>query len=208
MQRQTVPPAFLLAMCFIFNCASAQTPATQPTPPPLDTTTPMAFMISYDRLAGEDPPAYLAMYDLDEQDDIQRLAKVQAKFDAQVGMLQKIIQEKWGDDAVDQMLHALGLKSLRDIQTATVKEIGDRATVVFSDGTPGPELIKTKAGWRLDLPAFCSSLGMPVDDYLKQIHQLSNILPDVADGVVDQKLKDPSSVVSDIVKRISKNDER
>jgi hypothetical protein len=142
------------------------------------------------------------MYDLDEQDDTQRLAKVQAKFDAQVGMLQKIVQEKWGDDAVDQMLHALGLKSLRDIKTATVKETGDRATVTFSDGTPGPQLIKTKDGWRLDLPAFCASLGMPVDDYLKQIRQLSLILPDIADGIVDQKLKDPSAVVTDIAKRI------
>jgi hypothetical protein len=55
----------------------------------------------------------------------------------------------------------------------------------------------------LDLPAFIKSLGMPIDDYLKQIRQLSGILPDVADGIADEKLKDPSSVVADIAKRIN-----
>jgi hypothetical protein len=161
----------------------------------------MAFMTSYDSLAGQDPPAYLAMYFLNDTEDVQRVARVQAKFDAQVGMLQKIIQQKWGDDAVDQMLHSLGLKSLRDIQSATIKQTGRHASVIFSDGTPGPDLIRTRAGWRLDLPVFCTSLGMPVDDYLKQIRQLSNILPDVADGVANGKLKDTGALVSDIVKR-------
>jgi hypothetical protein len=183
--------------------AHADAPTSQPTTQPLDCSTPTAFMTSYDQLAGQDPPAYLAMYSLDDSDDAQRLAKVESTFDAQVGMLQKIVQQKWGDDGVDQMLHALGLRSLRDIQTSIVKEIGPRATVTFADGTPGPGLIKTKDGWRLDIPAFCKSLGMPVDDYLKQIRQLSKILPDVADGIADGRLKDASAVVSDIAKRIN-----
>jgi hypothetical protein len=164
----------------------------------------MDFMTAYDNLAGENPDAYLAMYYLDDQDDTQRLAHVEAKFDAEVGMLQKIVQKKWGEDAVDQTLHALGLKTMRDIQAATVKEKGHHASVIFADGTPGPDLIKTKdGGWKLDLPSFCTSLGMPVDDYLKQIRLLSKILPDVADGIAGEKLKDPSAVVSDIVRRIN-----
>jgi len=44
---------------------------------------------------------------------------------------------------------------------------------------------------------------MPVDDYLKQIRQLSNILPDVADGVANEKLKDPGALVAEIVKRVN-----
>jgi hypothetical protein len=203
MHRSSILITTLLASVVVIACAAAQTPATKPTTRPIDASTPMAFMTSYDQLAGEDPPAYLAMYYTDETDDTQRLAKVQAKFDAQVGMLQKIVQQKWGDDGVDQMLHALGLKSLRDIQSATVKEYGRRATVQFADGTPGPDLIKIKEGWRLNLPAFCKSLGMPVDDYLTQIRQLSKILPDVADGIADGKLKDSSAMVGDIAKRIN-----
>ena len=121
---------------------------------------------------------------------MQRVAKVQAKFDAQVGMLQKIVQEKWGNGRMKQMLHALGLKTLHDVESAEIKQTGRHATVIFADGTPGPDLIRIRAGWRLDMPAFCTSLGMPVDNYLKQIRQISNILPDVADGVANEKLRD------------------
>jgi hypothetical protein len=165
----------------------------------------MSFMTSYDQLAGEGPDAYTAMYYLpsDADDDLQRLAHSEAKFDAQVGILQKMVQQQWGNEAGDQVLHALGLKSLRDIQAATVKEVGERATVVFTDGTAGPDLIKTPGGWRLNLPAFRKSLGGPVDDYLKQIHQLAKLMPDVADGISTGKLKTADSVVSDIVKRIN-----
>jgi hypothetical protein len=177
--------------------------AAQPAAHPVDCTTPMALLNSYDGLAGEDPPAYLSLYELTDDDDVQRLAHVQAKFDAQVGMLQKIVQEKWGDDGVDQTLHALGLKTRRDIESSAIKQMGRHARVIYSDGTPGPDLLKTKAGWRVSIPGFRDSLGMPVDDYLKQLHQLSNLLPDVADAIVDGRLASPSAVVSDIARRIN-----
>jgi CHAD domain-containing protein len=143
------------------------------------------------------------MFYTDNDNDALRLAKTEARFDAQVGMLQKIVQKKWGDDGVDQTLHALGLKSMRDIQSASIKDMGHRATVTFADGTPGPELVKTAKGWRLDLPAFARSLGMPVDDYLKQLRQISKVLPDVADAIVSGKLSQPSDVVQDVVKRLN-----
>ena len=182
----------------------ATRPASQPATKPFDASTPMAFMTSYDQLAGESPEAYQALYFLGENDDeLQRLAHVEAKFDAQVGVLQKMVQLQWGNDAVDQTLHTLGLKSLRDIQAATVKESGDRASVIFPDGTPGPDLIKTPQGWRLNLSAFRKSLGLPIDDYLKQVHQLAKILPAVGDSISGGQLKTSDAVVSDIVKRIN-----
>jgi len=110
MHRDFNPIAFLLIAFCMAGFASALTPATQPVAVGLDCHTPMAFMSSYDSLAGEDPPAYLAMYFLNDTDDIQRVAKVQAKFDAQVGMLQKIVQQKWGDDAADQIAACAGVK--------------------------------------------------------------------------------------------------
>ena len=168
----------------------------------LNTSTPMAFLVSYDKLAGEDPSAYREMYANDDTDDTQRLAQVQAKFDAQAGMLQMMVQKLWGDDGVDQTLHALGLKTMRDIDSATIKQAGDSATVTFADGTIGPELIYTSHGWRLNLHAVRQSLGVPVDDYLKQIRQLSKIIPDIADAIADGRLKNPSAVVSEIVKRL------
>jgi hypothetical protein len=195
----------VILFALICTAARADVPATQPTQHPADTTTPMAFLNSYDQLAGEGPEAYRAMYFVDDSDDTQRLAQVQAKFDAEAGMLQKMVSQLWGNDAVDQTLHALGLKTMTDIHTATIKEEGDRASVTFADGTSGPELIKTPKGWRLDLPALQRSLGVPVDDYLKQIRQLTKVVPDVADGIANGKLKSPSSVVSDIVKRINAN---
>jgi len=195
----------LLLMAIILPTARADSPTTIPVAKPIDASTPMSFMTGYDQLAGEGPEAYQALYYMPDNpdDDLQRLAHAEAKFDAQVGILQKMVQQLWGNDAVDQTLHALGLKSMRDIQAATVKENGDRATVIFADGTPGPDLIKTPQGWRLNLPAFRKSLGIPVDDYLKQIHQLAKILPDVADGISNGKLKSSDAVVSDIVKRIN-----
>jgi hypothetical protein len=181
----------------------ADAPATQPAAGAVDTSTPMKFLVSYDQLAGQGPESYRALYSIDANDDSQRLAEVESKFDAEVGMLQKISRLLWGDDGVDQTLHALGLKTMTDIQSATIKQTGDRATITFADGTVGPELVKTPAGWRLDLAAFRQSLGIPVDDYLKQIRQLSKVVPGVADGIADGKLKNPSAVVSDIVKRIN-----
>jgi hypothetical protein len=193
----------------IAQTAPPPVPAAAAPPAPaaassIDCSTPLALMNSYDHLAGEDPPAYLSLYYLTDEDEIQRLAHVQAKFDAQVGMLQKIVQDKWGNDAVDQTLHALGLKSRRDIDAATLKQIGRHTKVFYADGTPGPELIRVKRDWRVDLPALRDSLGMPVDDYLKQLHQLSNILPDLADGIVNGDLKDADAVMSDIAKRINR----
>jgi hypothetical protein len=195
----------VILLALICTAARADVPATQPVPHPADTSTPMAFLKAYDQLAGEGAEAYRAMYSLDDSDDIQRLAQVQAKFDAEAGMLQKMVAQLWGNDGVDQTLHALGLKTMSDIQTATIKDEGDRASVTFADGTPGPELIKTPNGWRLNLPALQRSLGVPVDDYLKQVRQLTKVVPDVADGIAGGKLKSPAAVVSDIVKRINGN---
>jgi len=204
MKRPT-PVLMLILLAAVTALAKADAPATQPAAKTIDASTPMAFMTSYDQLAGEAPEAYQALYYMsdDADEDLQRLAHAEAKFDAQVGILQKMVQQQWDNDAVDQTLHALGLKSLRDIQAATVKETGDRASVIFADGTPGPDLIKTPQGWRLNLPAFRKSLGIPVDDYLKQIHQLAKVLPDVADGIANGKLRTSDAVVSDIVKRIN-----
>jgi hypothetical protein len=203
MHREIFPTAVLFVM--LCTIARADLPTTQPAKHPVDTSTPMAFLTSYDQLAGDEPEAYRAMYLIDESDDTQRLAQVQAKFDAEAGMLQKMVAELWGDDAVDQTLHALGLKTMRDVQAATIKEEGDRASVTFADGTSGPELIKTPQGWRLNLLALEHSLGVPVDDYLKQIRQLTKVVPDVADGIASGKLKNTTAVVSDIVKRINAN---
>jgi hypothetical protein len=175
-------------------------PATQPAG---DTRTPMAFLTTYDNLAGQGPEAYRALYSTDQNDDTQRLAEVQSKFDAEAGMLQKMVKQLWGDQAEDDVLHALGLKTMRDIQSATIKEEGNRAQVTFADGTDGPDLIKTNAGWRLNLFGFRQALGIPVDDYLKQIRQLSKVIPDIADGIANGKLKSSSAVVSDIAKRLN-----
>jgi hypothetical protein len=187
----------------ICTAARADLPATQPAAHDADTSTPMAFLKSYDQLAGEGPDAYRAMYSIDDSDDSQRLAQVQSKFDAEAGMLQKMVAELWGNDAVDQTLHALGLKTMTDIQSATIKEEGDRAVITFADATAGPELIKTAKGWRLNLLALRHSLGVPVDDYLKQIRQLTKVVPDVADAIASGKLKTPAAAVSEIVKRIN-----
>ena len=86
----------LFAAFFAPYIALADAPASQPTTRKVNTFRPMDFMRSYDQLAGEDPAAYLAMYSIDENDDSRRLAYVESKFDSQVGMLQKIVQEKWG----------------------------------------------------------------------------------------------------------------
>lgn len=202
MMRRTAFLSMACACLLSASLARADEPTTQPAKRGLNTSTPMAFLVSYDSLAGADPAAYRELYANDDSDDTQRLAEVQAKFDAQAGMLQKMVQKLWGDDGVDQTLHALGLKTMRDMQTATIKQAGDSATVTFADGTIGPELIYTSHGWRLNLRAFRQSIGVPVDDYLKQIRQLSKIIPDVADGIANGQLKNPSAVVSDIVKRL------
>jgi hypothetical protein len=52
----------VVPMSFARADAPATQPAKQPAAPPLDCSTPMAFMTTYDQLAGEDPAAFVGMY--------------------------------------------------------------------------------------------------------------------------------------------------
>jgi hypothetical protein len=168
----------------------------------IDTTTPAAFLATYDSLAGAAPSQYQSMFSIGDDDD-RKLAVAESKFDAQVGMLQKIVQLLWGADAVPQTVHALGMQAGEDIQTAKIVENGSHATVTYADGAAGPILVKTDGGWRLDTAAFRKSLSMPVKDYVKHLRQLSAIIADVADSIDQRKLRSLDTVIHEIAQRTS-----
>jgi len=168
----------------------------------VDADSPSAFMLSYDQLAGADPEAYLPLYSVSGSDD-RKLAAAEAKFDAEVGMLQKMVQQLWGNDAVNQTIHALGMQTADDIHAAAVTENGDHATVTYADGSAGPMLVKTPAGWRLDTTAFRKALGMPVKDYIKQLHQMSAMVAEVADGIDQKRLRSADAVAHEIAVKMA-----
>jgi hypothetical protein len=181
------------------SLAGVQTIDAQPATAPsrASANTPTAFMLSYDRLAGAGPEAYVRLFCITDSDDV-KLANAEAEFDAEVGIFQKMVHLLWGDDAVNQAIHALGMQSGDDIRSATVTERGDHATVTYADGTAGPMLVKTPAGWRLDTSAFRKGLGMPVSDYVRQLHQMAAIVADVATEIDQKHLRSPDAVAHEI----------
>jgi hypothetical protein len=95
----------------------------------IDTSTPLQFMLSYDRLAGADQDAYLPLYQITPDTDDLKLAQAECRFDAQIGMLQKIVQLRFGGDATAQAIHAFGLQTADDIKAAKIVQTGDTAVV-------------------------------------------------------------------------------
>ncbi len=159
------------------------------------------FMSAYDDLAGAEPSSYFSMFLADSDQDL-KLAQLEATFDAQVGMLQRIVRLKWGDGAVGQVIHALGMHAAVDIQSAEILIDGDRAKIQYADGTAGPDLVRTAVGWRLDTSAFRKSLAVPVDQYANRIHQLANVVAEVADAIDRRQLRNADTVSHEIAVRV------
>ena len=122
----------LISFLILLATLGAAAPTTNPAP---DTTTPMGLLRTSDALAGAGPEAYLPLY-YAADDDQRRLANFETKLDAQFGMLQVMLEKKWGTSSAIEICHALGNLSAADAKPDGVQINGDHATV-----KPGTALI-------------------------------------------------------------------
>jgi uncharacterized protein YunC (DUF1805 family) len=177
------------------------TPATLPTTQPMDLSTPKAMMLSYDRLAGDDPAAFVPFYATHNPEE-EKLVAAEARSEAMYGLLQVMVQEKWGNDGMNTVLRAFGVKTRDDIVAGTVDVDGETARFVWSDDTPAIDLVKKDGGWRIDATKFKNSLGMSVDDYVDSLHDMSPVLSDIADGIDQGKLGTPAAAAAEVERRL------
>jgi hypothetical protein len=205
-------PVLLVALAVTTSRVDAESvspPASQPaaasTTQQSDFSTPRAMMLSYDALAGAGPQAFEPFY-LTQNADDQRLVRAEARTDAMLGMLQLIVEKKWGKAGVDPVLHAFGSKTHSDIVAAKVKVDGDRATLIWADdqGDPPVEMVKSADGrWQIDAGAMRKQLGESVDSYVASMQALSPIISDIADAIDGGKLTTPAAAAAETQRRIA-----
>ncbi len=195
MQKSKIASGLRYAGLLGLLVSAAAGPSTTPA-----ADSPTQFMISYDELAGAGPEKYLAMFET-HGDDERRLARAQSRFDAEVGILQQMVEQKWGPAAVPTVLHAMGLLGTDDLTAAKIVVTGDHAAVTCADGNHGPDLVNTPGGWKVDTTAFAKAVNGP--GYLKQLRQLIRLVPDLADNLAAGKFADPDAMVTEINHRFN-----
>jgi hypothetical protein len=208
---------FSLALCALITCdltttisARAQettAPSTQSTtaattqPDAIDLSTPKAAMLSYDRQSGGGPEVFIPFYQIKGNED-EELVLAITHTDSMLGLLQVMVEKKWGNAGVNTVLHAFGSKTRDDMIAATVTVTGDRAKLAWADGGPPVAMVRVDGEWKIDATAYRKSLGVPVGDYAASLRALSPVISDVADAIDAGKLTMPEAAAAEATRRI------
>lgn len=193
--------AMLLATRVSAALASDTHTATEPTTQPLDFSTPKAMLLSYDRCAGGDVTVFIQFYATHNAEE-EKLVAAESRSEAMYGLLQVIVQQKWGNDGMNTVLHAFGEKTHDDIVAGTVTVDGDTARFIWGDDSPPVPFVKKDGRWKIDATGFKNSLGMSVDDYIQSLHEMSPVLSDIAEGIDQGKLDTPAATAAEIQRRL------
>jgi hypothetical protein len=156
-----------------------------------------------DALNGSDPDAFLQFYQATSADE-RRMAKTEARFDAEFGLLQLLVEKKWGTAAGDAVTHAMGGETIPDAEAARLSITGDRATLAWMDGSTPLHLIKVSGCWKIDLGATMSSLKLTPEQYIDGFHKMSAMVADFAESVDAGKFKTLDQAVADAKRRTAK----
>ena len=181
--------------------ASDTRAATLPTTQPLDFSTPKAMLLSYDRSAGGGVTVFIQFYATHNAEE-EKLVAEESRSESMYGLLQVMVQQKWGNDGMNTVLHAFGEKTHDDIQAGTVDVDGDTARFNWSDDSPPVPFVRKDGRWKIDATSFKNSLGMSVDDYITSLHAMFPVIADIADGIDSGKLDSPTAVAAEIERRL------
>lgn len=190
--------ALAVLICALPVCGATATAPSQAGA--FDASTPLGMLKKADALNGAEPEAFAQFYNA-TNDDERRMAKTEARFDSEFGMLQLLVEKKWGKDAGDAITHAMEGQTIPDAEAAKLTVDGDHATLAWKDQSAPLKLIKVGGEWKIDLAATISTLGVTADQYIDGFHKMSAMVADFADAVDGGKLKTLSEAVADAKKR-------
>jgi hypothetical protein len=189
-----------LALMLLTTVATGA-PTTGPAP---DASTPKGLLLVSDGLAGAGPEAYAPLY-YAADDDQRRLANFETKLDAQFGMLQVMLEKKWGTSAATEICHALGNLSAADAKADGVQIDGDHATVTWNSDSVYPPLalIRVDGQWKFDLAGELKTDKMSVDDCIDTYRRGSQNVSDFATDVDAGKFTSAADALEQAKKRFA-----
>jgi len=146
----------ILAIVGLFPClAWADGPTSQPaTAPAFDDSTPLGFMhASSQSLPAGGLPAALAIFAANDARERQT-ARAEADYILAISRVELAARQKWGQQADDDFVHALGEKTDTDVDQAKIEAHGDHAQLTFKGEETTPEnLIRLDGHWKIDIGA-------------------------------------------------------
>lgn len=160
-------------------------------------------MLNYDLRAGSGPEAFIPFFHTRGPED-ERLVHAAARTDAMLGMLQMIVEKKWGSDSVNTVLHAFGSKTRDDMEAASVIGDAERALLTWSDGSEPVTMVRVDGEWKIDATFFRQSIKMPLDDYIQLLRNVSPVIRDIADAIADGRLTTPEMTAAEVRGRLTK----
>jgi hypothetical protein len=167
-----------------------------------DASTPTGMLHTADALAGAGPEAYLRFYQANNADQ-QRMAQNETRVDAQFGMMQLLVQKKWGASAADDITHALGGYTTADEDAADLKIDGDHATVAWKDNSAPLKLVRINGQWKIDLGATLQLVNESPDEYVENFRRMSGLLADFADAIDSNKFKTAAQATDAAKQRVA-----
>jgi hypothetical protein len=143
--------------------ASADPSRAAPTPAKTVSATPKGALRAYDAaLPAGGLEAAVAVYHC-EGENQRRAARAMAEVDVATSELQQKVKEKFGPDAVEVVLHAARIASLKDLQEATEKIDGEHAVVSWKDNRPLVPMVKVEGKWEVSVSEVLADLGKDAD---------------------------------------------
>jgi hypothetical protein len=172
------------------------------TSPAVDTTTPMGLLRTADALAGAGPEAYLPLY-YAADDEQRRLANFETKLDAQFGMLQIMLEKKWGASAAIEICHAMGNLSAADAKPDGVQIDGDHASIAWN-GTYLPQLlVRIDGQWKFDVTGELKTYKETVDECIATYRVGSKNVADFATDIDADKFASAADATAAAKKRFA-----
>lgn len=121
-----------------------------------------------------------------ESDQQKSLARAAAELDVAIAKIRKAVEQKFGKELAASVARAAGSVDLHDIDVATEKVEGDKATLEWSrPDLPSLHMVKADGKWKISLTEMLSGVDPgQVDQMIKSVRHLTGDL-DKLDQLVE-----------------------
>lgn len=191
MRQSVVIP--LLMLLGIVTVAQAE-PESKPSSDPADS--PKAALKAQDAAAragraDEDMSFYQA-----ESEQQKKLAHAAGELDVAVAQLEKSVERKFGKELASSVAHAAGNVNLSDIESATEKIDGEKATLQWNDRQlPALQMVKADGKWKISLTDMLKEADpAEVDRLTRNIQQFAGELNKIEKLVEEDKFRSGEGV--------------
>src|SRR4051794_35119975 len=146
--------------------------ADRSTTQPGDMSTPKKALKTFDRV-GTDPHVDRAtLFYAANTDDERKVAKAFGAVDLELAKLRKSVTNRFDSKAGDAMVHALRDVTAEDIEAATERIDGDKATVSGKGFDEPLAMVKGNGTWKISLAAMFAETHADPDDLVRICEEL------------------------------------